>query len=348
MTESFRLRYVNWIVGLFLLLIMIIALGSALAVILATDTFVKKSPYIVRVTQEELGSLKTEADVFLLGERVGKVVEIKFEQDPDKIVARRDITIRMLIRSDVNKKITADSKVMITQPLGGIANSYVDIRRGSSGVEMAENQENDREFTVDTSDSALNDVAKSVNEGMAQIVDNFDRARSSIVWGMNAFRSLSQTSERGVDPALEELRKAIAELRASTARTEATLKNTLEDIAETSRTMNERTKTSSATLDTNIEEMEQTVADANRNLKIAIEKVSRDLAVSLEKFNDVMDDIKKVSKDLPDTMDEVNDAVADADDVIDGVKKHPLLRKHVKQEQGTRQNPPSGIRGGGP
>lgn len=352
MTESFRLRHVNWIVGLFLLLIIVIALGSALSVILVTDTFRKKLPYVARVNQDQLGTLKKGAEVFLLGESVGKVQEIAFV-DPtqpgiEPIVAGKDIEITMMIREDVRPKILVGSRIIITQPLGGIANSHVEIRRGREPTAIVATNDQPGKLDVDESDQALNDVARSVNQGMNQIVDNFDRARSSIVWGMNAFRSLSQTSERGVEPALDELRKAIEELRASTARTESTLKNTLEDIAETSRTMNDRTKTSSTNLDTNIDEMEQTIADANQNMKIAIDKINRDLAISLDKFNDVMDDLKKVTQDLPETKDEVDDAVADADDVIDGLKRHPLLKKHIPQDQGTRQTAPAGVRGGGP
>lgn len=345
MTESFRLRHVNWLVGTFLLLVIAIALGSALAVILVTGTWSPRLPYYALVNQDELGTLKKDAEVFLLGESVGKVEQIEFVDGAQ--VGGKDIRIKMQIQAHFKPKILEGSRIIITQPLGGITNAHVEIRRGRGAQPIAASKTSPGVLEVARAESPLNDVGASVSQGMNQIVDNFDRARSSIVWGMNAFRSLSQTSERGVEPALEELRKAITELRASTARTETTLKNTLEDIAETSRTMNDRTKSSSANLDANIEEMEQSIAEANRNMKIAIDKVNRDLSVSLDKFNDVMDDLKKVTKDLPETKDEVDDAVSDADDVIDGLKRHPLLKNHIPQEQGTRQAPPAGVRGGG-
>jgi ABC-type transporter Mla subunit MlaD len=341
MTESFRLRHVNWIVGFFLLLILGLALGSVLAYIFVTDTFGTKLTYYTIVKQEELGSLRKGAEVFLLGDSVGKVDDIAF-------VNGKNIKVTMKIRQTPSENIVTNSRVIISQPFAGFTNSHVEIRRGDGTTEILPDANGERELKLAVAENQLNDVGASVSQGMAQIVDNFDRARSSIVWGMNAFRSLSQTSERGVEPALEELRKAISELRASTARTETTLKNTLEDIAETSRTMNDRTKSSSANLDANIEEMEQSIAEANRNMKIAIDKVNRDLTLSLSKFNDVMDDLKKVSKDLPETKDEVDDAVSDADDVIDGLKRHPLLKNHIPQDQGTRQTAPSSVRGGSP
>ena len=62
----------------------------------------------------------------------------------------------------------------------------------------------------------------------------------------------------------------------------------------------------------------------------------------------MMDDLKKVSQDLPETKDSIDNAVGDADDVIDGVKRHPLLKKFVDQEKGTRQAAPASVRGGSP
>lgn len=345
MTESFRLRHVHWIVGFFLLVIFVIAVGTALAIILATDTLTPRIPYQVNLDQSQLGGLRKGADVFLLGEKVGKVYDIKFSKDSN---GRSQVTITLMIIADFREQIVEDSEVVIIQPLA-VANPFIEIRRGSSDVPLlAANEPGPGTLTLEDSALGVADMSQNVTQSMAQIVDNFDRARSAIVWGMNAFRSLSQTSERGLEPALDDLRKAINELRDSTRRTETTLKNTLEDIAETSRTMNDRTKSSSSNLDTNIEEMEQTIADANHNLKLAIEKVNRDLSISLAKFNDVMDDLKKVTQDLPETKDEVDDAVSDADDVIDGLKRHPLLKNHIPQNQGTRQTAPAGVRGGGP
>lgn len=359
MTESFRLRHVNWIVGLFLLIVMVVALGSILAYIFVYDVGATRLPYEVFMTQEELGSLKKNAEVFLLGENVGKVESIRFRNETDSPLPDgkrdKDIVVTLRIKETYKGEIRKESYVVVSTPLA-VGNAHIEIIRGSAASSVLTTSETAKaELPLEEKDNPLNDVGSSVAQGMAQIVDNFDRARSAIVWGMNSVRSLSQATERGVDPALVELRKAIEELRATTARTEVTLKHTLEDVAETSRTMNNSTKTSSANLDTNIEEMEQHIADANRNLKISIDRLNRDLAVSLNKFNQsmakidsVVDDFKKVSQNLPDTMDEVNDAVEDADAVIDGVKRHPLLKNHVEQDKGTRQAAPASIRGGGP
>jgi ABC-type transporter Mla subunit MlaD len=355
MTESFRLRHVNWIVGLFLLLVIAVALGSILAYIFVTDTYGPKLSYRVDMSQEELGSLKKNADVFLLGEIVGKVNTIEFRnethppaQSPDK-----DLIVTLRIKKAYEASILEGSTVVLRTPLA-VGNAHLEIIRGPANrAKLATNEITPAALPLEERDNPLNDVGNSVGQGMAQIVDNFDRARSAIVWGMGALQRLSQTTERGVDPALEEMRKAIAELRATTARTEVTLKHTLEDIAETSRTMNDRTKSSSTNLDTNIEEMEQSIADVNHNMKVAIEKLNRDLAASLSKFNLAMDnfnaiaaDIKVVTQDLPTTVDGVNNSIEDADDVISGVKRHPLLKNVVPQDQGTRQAAPASVRGG--
>lgn len=348
MTESFRLRHVNWIVGLFLLIVFAALLGIVLLTLSAQGYLSKNVSYYTDIPQEDLGSLKKGADVLLLGEVVGKVYAI----EP---IERQRLKITMRIKEVHRENILEDSTVVLRQPLA-VGAAHFEILRGPSGGQpIAASLEAPGYLPLGDPGSSFADVGQIVGQGMAQIVDNFDRARSAIVWGMNAFRSLSQTTERGVDPAIAELRQAIEELRATTARTEITLKNTLEDIAETSRTVSDRTKNSASNLDANIEEMQQSLATVERatverlrTIQHSIDQLNRDVTRAVDIFESVMADLKKVTPDLPDTIDSMNNAISDADDVIDGVKRHPLLRKYVEQEKGTRQTAPAAIRGGGP
>jgi ABC-type transporter Mla subunit MlaD len=348
MTESFRLRHVNWIVGLFLLIIISAFLVIVLFMTSAKGLLDTNVLYTTNVPQENLGSLKKGAEVILLGEVVGRVSEMKFGDDQIVIVTSS-------IRDTYKNQIIDGSEVLIIEPIA-VGSPHLKIMRGpAGGAPIAASLEIPGNLPLDESTSALGDVGNSVGQGMAQIVDNFDRARSAIVWGMNAFRSLSQTTERSVDPAMNELRQAIAELRATTERSEVTLKHTLEDIAETARTMNDRTKSSSQNLDSNIEEMQQSMAVVERasverlkGIQQSLDKLNADIERAVDSFESVMVDIKKISPDLPDTKDSIDNAVSDADDVIDGVKRHPLLRKYVDQEKGTRQAAPSSVRGGTP
>jgi ABC-type transporter Mla subunit MlaD len=348
MTESFRLRHVNWIVGLFMLVIIVALLVATLVVMNSQNFFAKEVRYYTTISQDELGTLKKGAEVLLKGEVVGRVQKIDFAEG-------QNLRVTLVILDTSRQDILEGSTVLIRAPL--VANPSMEIIRGpSNGQPIAATWENPGYLPLgDTSGANLADVGQSVGQGMAQIVDNFDRARSAITWGMGAFRSLSQTTERGVEPTLSELRSAIQELRETTARSEITLKHTLEDIAETSRTLNDRTKSSAQNLDSNIEEMQQSLAvverasvERLRGIQDSLDKLNLDIERAVDSFESVMKDIKKVSPELPDTLDGVDNAVGDADDVIDGIKRHPLLRKYVEQEKGTRQAAPSSIRGGGP
>lgn len=350
MTESFRLRHVNWIVGAFLLLIIAAFLVVTLILLNFQGYFGFNVRYRTTIEQEQLRGLKKGAEVFLKGEPIGRVESIEFG-------AGRSLIITTKVNQRFKNDIVEDSTVLIRTSIVGSVATLEIIRGPAENSPIVASYDSPGVLPIDpgASGADLADVGSSVGQGMAQIVDNFDRARSAIVWGMNAVRSLSQTTERGVDPAMTELRLAIAELRETTARTEITLKHTLEDIAQTSRTMNDRTKSSSQNLDSNIEEMQQSLAVVERasverlkGIQQSLDKLNLDIERAVDSFESVMLDVKKVSPDLPETKDSLDNAISDADDVIDGVKRHPLLKRFVDQEKGTRQAAPASVRGGGP
>jgi ABC-type transporter Mla subunit MlaD len=314
-------------------------------------------PYEARIGQARLGGLRQGTEVFYLGTPVGEVSNI------DYITNSQNLKIKLLIKRTYQDKIFSDTRLELRTrlPVGGV---YLELTRGAeSRNPMPASEAMPGDFgDVLVSDTTVEDQLAQFRARLDAIVRQFQLTQEAISRSMDSFDSLSKSTEQKVSPTFNEIRRTAESMRDSTIRTEVSATRTLADLSQAARSLESEIKGSSLVLNQNVEQVQKSFAAVQerteqslRQFDSSIKGLETDIRVAVAEARKVlvtmqsaMRDFKAATRDLPATVDNVNNAVNDADDVIEGVKRHPLLRNHVDQETGTRQTLPSGVRGGGP
>src|SRR6056297_2589925 len=102
MNESYRLRYTNQIVGIFLL-IFLLFLFVVSVLVFRVNFFVGPETYIVEAAEEDIGDLYTGAEVRIRGEHAGEVADIGYVPGTDQV------RVELAIGRDKRCQISADS-----------------------------------------------------------------------------------------------------------------------------------------------------------------------------------------------------------------------------------------------
>ncbi len=127
MAQPFKFRYVNEIVGTFVILVLIILLVGIFLAGQAQQWFVVVHRYTLVFPPEGSLGLQENSEVVILGAVVGSLEKISV--DPDG-----RMTGRIAIKGDFYRFIRDDSKVIVKKKFFLAGDSYIDITKGTGAL----------------------------------------------------------------------------------------------------------------------------------------------------------------------------------------------------------------------
>ncbi|TWT95699.1 MlaD family protein [Neorhodopirellula pilleata] len=362
MNEPYRLRYTNQIVGAFLLILLLFVLS--LLLILSGGYFRESDRYWLEVTQEDVDNLQKNAEVMILGERVGEVDDIRYVDGSD--------AIRIDLKMDPKKKVKIlNNAIVKIERKFGFGTPVLIIRRGSgddeayplpSGSQLRNFQGED-----DRIDSTAREV-ESISRSVRLVQEKSDPTMESI---QSASERIELAFDESVAPAMQSTQVAADAFKQTNdeIRPEALL--TLSKLQMTTQNLDERVNQLSEKIERIIDEdMRDTlvkvrdstddVSDAADSVNQTSEKASTEISETLAQLQKAAEQFEKLAvearevvrivkgeaNDLPGTVGDINDTVDDTQNLVGEIRDHWLLRRYSRQPSATPQVSPSAIRGG--
>ncbi len=354
MNEPYRLRYTNQIVGVFLLVFLLFLFVLSLLVFRVSDRFGKKETFWLRANESEIRDLHRGAEVIILGERAGEVRAIGYDEDPGSI------RVDLQIDREFADQIFEDSVIRLERKFGVGAPVLV-MRRGdrdsgspkplAAGSEIRNFQgESDRvdqlSRDVEVITESIRAIQRSAEPSLESVDTAADRFRGSLDNTVDpafdrtreASESFIQTNEAirlatsNLEGRIELLTKKIETL------VEQDMRRTLEEVRESSDDFSDAARN-----------VNQTSSDVNQDVAVTLERMREaidQVRVLAEETRDVVQIVRREANELPGTTSRVNETVNDTQELVGEIRSHWLLRRYSNQSTPSSQVSPAAVRGG--
>lgn len=278
MTEPIRLRYVNQLVGAFILMIIALLLVGTVIVVRQQEIFVPEYEILAYIAEADLDGLRKGTEVLVLGRQAGEIDDIGyFDGERDG----KNVRITMKIKETFRDEIFTDSVAHLKRRLAGAGEAYLEITRGPGHQTVLPTAGS---LAVVTEPEPASELAR-ITGMMDDIRGYFEDARDSMVDSFGRFGTAADafgvTNER--------------------------FQNVLVDLE-----------------------------DFAPRLTPLAEKSEAVLEVSRE----VVDALRAETENLPGTVLKLQDDLDGAQEVIDGIRRHWLLRRYIDRgDAGTLISP---------
>ncbi len=126
MTEVFRQRNAQRIVGSSILLLLVIAAVTILMLLHKNEFFTESKLYYVQADQSQLRGLRKSMNVRILGEPVGTVTDISYVGSTNEV----RLTMKVKVHEDDTKNVIWENSQVVVARSFGIGEPYLEIERG--------------------------------------------------------------------------------------------------------------------------------------------------------------------------------------------------------------------------
>lgn len=365
MNQTYRLRYANQIVGVFLLVVLVASIALSLVLLRAGDYLVEQDSFWVELAQDEIGDLHQGADVMILGQRAGNVDKIEY------VDGSTQIRVSLSIDPDKSNQIFENSVVSLARKFG-VGTPVLVIRRavnpqgelvqllsgsqikGFQGTpdridQMSREVEAVSESirliqqtlapTLVSMDSAAKRMEKTLDEAADPTLAQAGDASQSVYTTSEAVRPETLKTLQTMQSATENLESRITALTTTVEKLVKTdVKQTLADVRDSTE------KIDKATLS-----VQQTAVETNENIAATLLRLQA-AAVEVQQLaresRQLVRVVRSEADELPGTTERVNDTVSETQDLVGEIRSHWLLRRYSNQGSPTRQVSPASVRGG--
>ena len=327
MAKPFKFRYVNEIVGGFVLLTVALLVTGVLLVGHYQDWFTPV--YRVHLIFPPQGSLdlRKGSEVKILGAVVGGVEKIKIEDDDS-------MSGEMLIKGDAFRFVRTDSKVVVKKQFVVTGDAYIEIIKGS-GPRLASGGK----LSV-TNDTQIFEIAQQL----------LDQVREAVIPLIGQIRLTAEeygglaSDLRSPDGPLLKLTDNLGQLITSLKSSDGPLMKILGDLQAISSGLKNGEGTAGKLL-----RDPATADEVNRILKQVNESIAQ--------VQKILDDVKKTTAqlppmasrvghetdDLPGLVLQTQETIRQSQRLIDGIQKLWPISSKISQPQPTQLIPPSDI-----
>ncbi|MBU0678159.1 MAG: MCE family protein [Verrucomicrobia bacterium] len=302
MTQPLKFRYVNEIVGGFILLVLIVLLAGIYLAGKAQGWF--EPTLILRTQFHEDGAfgLKEGAEVHVLGTLVGTVSRIEPGESGQ-------MEGKLRIRGDFARYIRSDSVAIAKKKFAVAGDSYIEITRGK-GAELP----SDDPFIECRKDTEITErVEEVVEQVRAEILPALEQLRKAL----EEYTGLAQDL-RDKDGSLQQLFARLDRIAEGLEKGEGTAGRLLRDpdVAE-------GVAQSVQKLNASLADVQMSVKDL-REVTAQLPKMTRTISGEIDQLPDVVLEARR-------TMDEANRLLA-------GLQRHWLIRKYVDEASEASEN----------
>lgn len=282
MNKPLRLRFVNQIVGVFVLFVAVALLVVIFLIGQRQEWGAPEYELHAVVQESELNDLRKGSEVLLLGQVVGKVEEIVYSE------SGLSVNVTFSLRESYHDQIYEDSVAFIRRKLAGAGDAYVEIMRGPRRERRLEDGE---QITLVPERDPTQDL-------------------ELVVQSMDSIREAFQDVRNAMVPAFDQMTETVEEL----SDTNEKLSTILNDVGDVS-----------PRLDEVVDQTQEVLRGGQR----------------------VVNNLQRESEEFQGTSRQLQDGITGAQDVIDGLKRHWLLRRYVDQGDHSKTIPPAYVGRGG-
>lgn len=355
MNEVYRLRYTNQIVGTFLLVFLVLLLVLSFTVFRLGDRFGAKDLYWIETTEAEVHELHPGTEVLILGKPVGEVLDLSYLEDG------RGVRVDIQLTRQPYTVVFEDSIVRLERKFG-VGTPVLVIRRDSVGKPTSQPLTANQRIQFFSSEldrvEQLTDQVKQITKSFQEIQQVAEPTLESV--RMTGER-LQGSLEQAVDPAFQKSQLASDSFLQTNQQIQQTTKNLESQLGEfvnrADKILEEDVReTLDAVQRSNavIQDSASQVASTSRALDgqmiqtlNAVRETSetvRQLALQTQSLIRILN---QEAEDLPGTTNRVNDTMSEAQQLVQEIRSHWLLRRYREEASPSRQINPSTIRGRG-
>lgn len=357
MNEPFRLRYVNQIVGVFLIVVFLLSI--AISIPFTSGLTKEKIEYSMNVHEAMANQLRTGTEVIILGETVGQVKGLSYVAGSDLVRVTFEIEAKHRSKITNYSEVTLDRKYGVGPAVIRLRRSRLDDEDETAwppgeSLTRIEEQDDQVERMAREVEAAGSSIDAAAQQIQSSLKDSFDPAFATTE---QAFQSFQATSDEIRPEAIQTL----TQLRTTTA----SLEN---ELTQLSRRIDQLVDGEVRTTIGKIEDSAVAATEAAESVeKLALsidtktDKTNEDVAATLAALRDTAALIKQLTEEtrvvvkiirgeadeLPGTTRQVKDTVDDTQELVGDIQSHWLLRRYRDNKTPTEQLSPSSLRGGG-
>ncbi len=315
MAKPFKFRYVNEIVGVFVILVLLALVTGILLAGHAQRWFEPVSRITLQFPSEGSFGLQKGAEVQILGATVGAVEEIQVNEDGSM---EGEITIR----GDFIRFVRSDSRALARKKFAVAGDTYVEITRGV-GDEFPE-------------------------EGATMICEKDTEITETIGQVLQQVREVTLPAIEQVRLAIEEYTKLAADLRDP----QGNLQQLLANLNQIMVGLEKGEGTAGQILrDPSLaNELREITGKLNESMA-EVRKILEDVKNTTAKMPQTADAVNGEVENLPGLVLQTQKTLMETEKLIGGIQRHWLMRKYIEQAPASERIPPSAVqpsKGGGP
>jgi phospholipid/cholesterol/gamma-HCH transport system substrate-binding protein len=332
MAERFKFRYVNQLIGTFVILVVILAVISVFVTARSQKWFEKN--YKLRVLLPESGShgLRNGSEVLVQGAIAGQVMEITINKN-DRMEAH------LSIRADFFRFVRDDSVGIIRTKFGLVAQDvYLEINRGTGALLPQKNAvipckvEKSIFTTIEQTLARLENATLPAIEEYRGLAVDFRDPESPLQSVLDRLNRISESLEAGegiaakllTDKSLAiDFEKILTGLNSTLNELTIVLKdaqNTSGKIAEAADNVSEQ-----------LAAMPR-IAALTENVFRKTGVVLQDIHKTMDRFPGIMGRLEGEMQTLPDLIMQTEETLRQIEKLVIGMQKHWLLREYVEQQ----------------
>ncbi len=310
MARAFKFRYVNEIVGTFVILVLVLLLAGIFLAGKSQQWFVARHHLVLDFPPEGSMGLQPGAEVVILGTVVGTLDEINVDE-------AGDMTGEITIKGDFIRFVRSDSRAVIKKKFVVAGDSFIEITRGKGNPLAA---------------GAVLEASKDteVTELAREMVGKIEAAAvPAIEQGQKALEEYTALAADLRDPEgnLQQLVARFSSIAAGLDEGEGLAGSILQDPA----------------MADEVTALITRLNDSSRKLVGIVD----DMAAAASQLPPLMKKVRGEAEDAPGVVIQARQALEEATSLLRALQKHWLISSYVgPKEEGTRI-PPEGLSGGG-
>ncbi len=294
--KPFKFRYVNEIVGGFVLLVLLIVVAGVFVAGKSQEWFVPVHEIAINFPPQGSLGLQVGADVQIMGTSVGRITEISVDEDGF-------MTGVMTVKGDFIRYVRTDSEVKAKKKFGVAGDSYIEITKGDGPMLPPD------AAVVVTADT---DITELIEEILNQFQEKTFPVIESVKAALDEYRGLA-----------EDLRAPDKELQMLLANLNAILAGLREGEGAAGRLLSDQaTAEQVSSLLTQVNEILARVQDVLANVQAAADRLPA-----------MAETVEGEVRQIPGTVIQTQDTLRETERLIEGIQRHWLIRRYVPHDQ---------------
>jgi len=325
MNKPVKLRYANQLVGAFVLIVALFVAGIIIFVARQQEWGAPTFRLHAFIADEALDGLRKGTEVVLLGQKAGEISSIDYFYDPAS--PDNDLEITMVLRRvPFQEQILAGSEAHIRHHLAGAGDAYLEIKRGPRGGRVLD----DGDILPIVPEPTTTDRFEEIEHKIERIALSFEAVRDSMLpalQNINTFAVQGQASNAQLQHVLSDFEDVSPRLRPLADKADAVLTD-MENFTPR--------------LDPLANQAQDVLADL-QDVGPRLRPLTDRAQEVLDESKEITDSIRSETDQLSGTVRSVRDTVDSAQDVLDAMRSHWLLRRYIKQPHPDPTIPPAEV-----